>query len=195
MASCVKCGGQLVGVGGAAHPTQECVSCGQVQRPLVLPSGLMPGDCLLYAPGRSWVSWLIAIKTWHRISHVEVYEGVNGSHKAVASRNGIGVNRYSLRMADLAYVLRPTTAPNMVAATEWFERIARGQRYDFAAILRFLWPSDAPDVDLDRQMCSPFGARWYRAAEVPAFASHEDADLIAPFQFLTSPAFTIVWRK
>lgn len=158
------------------------------------PATLCPGDCLLYAPGSSWVSWLIAVKTWHRISHVEVYEGINGVHHSVASRNGIGVNRYQLRTRDLCRVLRPLGPVDMAAGTTWFEKFARHQRYDFPALLRFLWPSERPDYDPERQICSAFAARWYRAAGVRAFAPHEDADLIAPFQFVTSPAFEEVWR-
>lgn len=158
------------------------------------PDILRPGDCLLYGPS-GLIGWLIAIKTWHRVSHVEIYEGVNGTHKSVASRDGIGVNRYTLRTDGLVRVLRPIDTPQVAIAAEWFERIARGQRYDFRALLRFLWPSEKPDYDPDRQICSAFAARWYRAAGVRAFADHEDADLIAPFQFGTSPAFTEVWRK
>lgn len=193
---CVKCGGRLVGVGASEHPTQECVDCGQAQRPLLIPHELMPGDCLLYAPGKSWVSWLIAIKSWHRIAHVEVYEGVNGSHKAIASRNGIGVNRYTLRTDDLCMVLRPNQPMDLVAATAWFERIARGQKYDFRAILNFLWPrkTDA-DADMDRQICSALAARYYRAAKLKAFSDTEDADKIAPFQFAVSPAFDVLLRR
>ena len=155
---------------------------------------LRPGDCLLYGP-RGLFGWLIAIKTWHRISHVEIYEGVNGTHKVLASRDGLGVNRYTLRVDGLIWVLRPKAAVNLAAATAWFERVARGQRYDVDAILRFLWPSDGkPDKDPDRQICSAFAVRWYEQAGVDAFSTREDADLIAPFQFNVSPAFDELWR-
>ena len=157
------------------------------------PAILRPADCLLYGP-RGIVGWLIALKTWHRISHTEVYEGVNGTHKSVASRDGLGVNRYTLRTADLVMVLRPNMPFRQDLATEWFERIARGQRYDFKAILRFLWPSNKPDSDLDRQICSAFAARYYRAGGLQAFSDTEDADKIAPFQFAVSPVFDVVWR-
>lgn len=36
--------------------------------------------------------------------------------------------------------------------------------------------------------------RWYEQAGVRAFATREDADLIAPFQFDVSPAFEQIWR-
>jgi hypothetical protein len=155
------------------------------------PSILLPGDCLLYGP-RGWVGWLIAIKTWHRIAHVEIYEGDGFS---VASRDGLGVNRYRLRTSELIRVLRPRVQPDVAAATVWFEKVARGQKYDFDALIKFLWPSEGkPDKDPDRQICSALGVRWYEHAGVDAFSDREDADLIAPFQFDVSPAFTEVWR-
>jgi hypothetical protein len=50
------------------------------------------------------------------------------------------------------------------------------------------------DADMERQICSSFAARWYRAAGVKAFNDAEDADKIAPFQFAVSPAFDVIWR-
>ncbi len=158
------------------------------------PTILKPGDCLLYGP-RGVVGWLIAMKTWHRIAHVEVFEGViDGVPMSVASRDGIGCNRYVLRTSELVRVLRPNQPVDLAAATAWFERVARGQRYDFRAILRFLWPSDSPDADPNRQICSAFSTRWYRAGGLRVFSAGEDADRIAPFQFDTSPALDEVWR-
>src|SRR5690242_9240288 len=65
---------------------------------------LLPGDVLLYKP-TSIYGLIIWAKTWHRISHVEVYDGDGYSW---ASRDGIGFNRYPLRIGQLAKVLRPT---------------------------------------------------------------------------------------
>lgn len=61
------------------------------------------GDILLYPP-RSFFGRLIAIKTWHKIAHVEIYAG---DGQSVASRDGIGVNLYPARLDDVKHVLRP----------------------------------------------------------------------------------------
>lgn len=160
-------------------------------------SMLRPGDALLYAP-RGVVGFLINLKGWwHGVAHCEGFEGViDGVPYCVASRNGIGVNRYQLRTDDLAFVLRPTEAFDLAKATEWFERIARGQRYDWRAIWRFLKPGDeTADYDPNRQICSAYLTRWYRSGGLKVFSTFEDADRIHPFQFLTSPALDhIVWR-
>lgn len=149
---------------------------------------LRPGDCLLYRP-HGIIGWVIAIKTWHLVAHVEVYEGDGFS---LASRDGIGCNRYRLRTAELCRVLRPTGRIDMASGVAWFEKVARGQKYDFAALARFLWPGGT-DTDRDRQICSSFAARFYRAAGYPLFAATEDADRIAPFQFAVTPLLDDVW--
>jgi len=160
-------------------------------------SMLQPGDALLYAP-RGIVGFLINLKGWwHGVAHCEMYEGcIGGIHYALASRNGIGVNRYQFRAADLAYVLRPTEAFDLQQAVEWFERIARGQRYDWMAIWRFLKPGDeTADYDPNRQICSAMLCRLYRSGGLRVFSTFEDADRIHPFQFLTSPMLDhVVWR-
>lgn len=151
---------------------------------------LRAGDCLLYRP-TGWVGWLIALKTWHRVAHVEIYDS-DGS--ALASRDGIGVNRYTVRVGELCRILRPTDPARLdwPKAVAWFERCARGQRYDFKALLRYLVPGYV-DPDLDRMICSALAVRLYRAGGYPVFAPGEDADRIAPAQFLLSPTLTEVW--
>lgn len=161
------------------------------------PSILRPGDCLLYGP-RGVVGFLINLKGWwHGVSHCEMYEGcIDGVHYALASRDSIGVNRYQLRTDNLAFVLRPTEPFNLDVAVEWFERVARGQRYDWTAIWRFLKPGDeTSDYDPNRQICSAFLTRLYRAGGLRVFSTFEDANRVHPFQFLTSPMLDhIVWR-
>ena len=152
------------------------------------PSILRPGDHLLYRPGGFW-GWLIAIKTVRLVSHVEVYEGDGYS---VASREGSGVNRYALRTKGLAYVLRPSGPIDLAAATAWFERNARGQRYDWKALFRYLWPRTT-DTDTDRMICSAMVTRYDRAGRFHPVSPDADADLISPGSFLDSPAFTKVW--
>jgi hypothetical protein len=64
---------------------------------------LKPGDVLLYKP-KGLFGWLIRVKTWHKIAHVECYVGDGLS---VASRDGKGVGKYPLRSSELAVVCRP----------------------------------------------------------------------------------------
>ena len=47
-------------------------------------SVLLPGDVMLYRPSGVF-GWLIRVKTWHPISHVEVH---CGGGQSFASRDG-----------------------------------------------------------------------------------------------------------
>ena len=57
---------------------------------------LEPGDILLYG-GRGLVDRLIQFRTWSDVSHIEIYVGEG---RSVASRNGIGVGKYPLRLPE-----------------------------------------------------------------------------------------------
>lgn len=154
---------------------------------------LRPGDCLLYFSRHSLMDWCVAIKTWNLVSHVEIYRGEGMS---VASRNGIGVNLYNLRRDGLAYVLRPREDSGPLDVTKsqsWFFRTAQGQGYDWLGLLCFTLAvhQGAPD----KMFCSEFATRWYRAGGFRPFAEAYDADLVAPAQFLQSPAFEPVWKS
>jgi hypothetical protein len=142
-------------------------------------SKLVPGDVLLYYTN-SVFGILISIKTWHPVSHVEVFIG-NGL--SVASRDGKGVNFYPLR-TDIKYVLRPIKQIDLATGMNWFDRV-KGQKYDWLGLLRFSWRSRYIPVDPDnRQFCSEFATRFLRKSNLPVF-KNEDADAIAPCQFLT----------
>jgi hypothetical protein len=68
----------------------------------------------------------------------------------------------------------------------WFWNTAIGQRYDYWGLLRFAWRSDVvPDAKDNRMFCSEFLTRFYRKGGLTIFGN-EDADAIAPFQFLTT---------
>lgn len=142
---------------------------------------LKPGDLLLYGAS-GWVGWVIAVKTWHKVSHCEVYVG-NG--QSVASRDGIGVGRYPLRTEGLLYVLRPTQPLDQASALAWFQTVD-GQRYDWLGLFRFF---TLGKQSTDKQFCSEFATRFYRHGGLEPFTPLEDADLIAPATFLLSPAF------
>lgn len=114
---------------------------------------------------------------------------------SVASRNGLGVNLYPFRRDGLAYVLRPleTYGPLSVDnAQSWFFRKAQGQSYDWLGLMCFTLA--VKQGSPDKMFCSEFAARWYRAGGLRPFAEDYDADLIAPAQFLQSPAFEPVWK-
>jgi len=138
---------------------------------------LQPGDVLLYGPtgifGR-----LIALKTWHSLSHCEVFIG---GGQSAASRDGLGVAIYPARLHDAKHALRPTTSFNLPRALAWFTVHAKGQPYGWLDLLAFLGVSK----DMPGMVCSSFATQFLRAGGVPVFRD-EPANKIAPFQFVTS---------
>lgn len=150
---------------------------------------LLPGDHLLYGPKPgSFFGAVIAVKTWHGIAHCELY---TGKGRSVASRDGIGVGAYPLRLEQLAYVLRPVDPPDWFAFWKWFYTV-NGQGYDWFGLLRFVWTKGISTGNNQKQFCSEFLCRAGRALGLRVFAVTEDADAIAPATFLTSAGLTIV---
>lgn len=151
-------------------------------------SRLKPGDCLLYkAKKHSLFGTIIKFKGWHDISHVEIY---TGKGKSAASRDGLGVGLYEWRDSELVYVLRPSLPLDWAAFWRWFKTVD-GQKYDWVGLLRFGWFKSIGTGNDAKQFCSEFAARGYRELKARVFADSEDADAIAPFQFLTSPNLEI----
>lgn len=150
---------------------------------------LKPGDCLLYSPKKSSVfGWLISIKTWHRISHCECYIGDGYS---AASRDGMGVNVYPVRLEGLNKVYRPKAEYkfSLAKAIQWFLLEAKGQKYDWIGLLRFTWGQPYVNgAKNNRQFCSEFLTRFYRAGGLDPF-NDEDADAVPPYLFSISPVF------
>src|SRR5712691_10513799 len=136
---------------------------------------LQPGDLMAYKPS-GFFGWLIRIKTWHSVSHVETYVGNEWS---IASRDGKGVDKYPVRMEGLYGIYRPIAMLDLSKGLEWFERRARGQCYDWKGILGFT--TIVPGGDRTKMFCSEFCTRLYRAMGVEPFQKGEDADKIAPF--------------
>lgn len=135
---------------------------------------LKPGDCLLYKPKGAFGK-LIALKTWHSISHVEVY---NGNSQSWASRDGKGVNLYPLRETELAYVLRPTVALNLLGGRQYATSMI-GTPYGWLDLLAFI------NVSKDSKgiVCSPFATAFYRACGWSIFPT-DPVNKVAPFMFL-----------
>ena len=171
-----------------------------MKSPPVTPLPLLPGDCLLYAPPPwSWTPWkvggwlvgkAIAIKTWNAVTHCEAYSGQGTS---VASRDGIGVGTYPLRLKGLVTILRPTEPFDLTKAHAWFATVD-GQGYDWTGLLRFvMWGGRSTrDDQPSKQFCSEFLTRWYRRGGLPLFGS-ADADMIAPAQMLMNDILTPLW--
>lgn len=135
---------------------------------------LLPGDVLLYRPV-SFFGAIIAMHTWHRVSHVEVYLGHGLSS---ASRDGLGVNIYPVRLSQLAYVLRPTVPVDAAALVSYTESW-RGTPYGWRQLLDYFGISTSSRGII----CSPWATLVLRRAGVNIFPA-DDPRYIAPFQFL-----------
>lgn len=155
---------------------------------------LQPGDHLLYK-AKGLFGWIISIKTWSDVAHIEVYMGdFGGGPTSFASRDGKGVSAYPLRRSELVYVLRPNAPLNLIKGTQWFMNTAQGQKYDWLGLLRFAWRAKVvPEKYNNKMFCSEFVTRFDRHCEFDPFNGY-DADAIAPSEFLKSNAFDIVWR-
>lgn len=140
---------------------------------------LLSGDCLLYSPSGAF-GWIIKFKTWHAISHVEVYDGLG---KSWASRDGKGVNLYPYRDSEFAMALRPTQPFDMEKARAW-AKTQVGTPYGWGDLLEFVGVTH----DFKGIVCSPFATLFYRSGGFDPFDG-EDAAKIAPFEFSTTSAF------
>lgn len=157
---------------------------------------LQPGDTLLYNTPGDFVDWVIRVKTWSPAAHIEVYVGDGCS---VASRNGIGVNRYSLRGEGLVAVLRPAVPVDVARGMAWFyakgpngERPPCGQGYDFKGLMCFALA--AKQGSPNKMFCSEFARNWYRSTSWDPFHPDWNSDKIAPGTFLIIPSFNHVYR-
>lgn len=146
---------------------------------------VQPADCLVYRPS-SLFGWVIAVKTWTKVSHVEAYFGRGWS---LGARED-GVNYYRFRQDHLCRILRPTMPFDMPQAMGWFGSVIH-QKYDYLGLLCFTLA--VRQGAQNKMFCSEWLTRWYRAGSFEAFSPEYDADHIAPAQFLQSPHFKIVW--
>jgi hypothetical protein len=149
---------------------------------------LRPGDVLLYRPC-SLFGYLICIKTFSDVSHCEVYLG---DGKSGASRDGIGVNTYDLRVAQLACVLRPFRYFKRAEAVQWHNTVV-GEKYDWLGLLGFVnvdWlvgHRRFVEWKRDRMFCSVYVTRMMRAGGIDLFGRAWDADKTAPGTLKASP--------
>ena len=152
------------------------------------PDTLVPGDCLLYQ-GSSLFSWLIRVKTWSYISHVEVFIG---NERALASRDGEGVSNYHLRLEGLVEVLRPTDAFDLDAGIAWYGTV-KGRPYDWRQLFTFLKAGRRQLENEEAFFCSEFANAFYRKCGLFAFSRTYPSTAVAPGMFRASPHFEVVW--
>lgn len=125
-------------------------------------------------------------------AHVEIYEG-NG--QSLASRNGVGVNRYPFRAEGLMAVLVPktildTTNDFIDRFTAWFETV-KGDAYDWNGLAGFA--VDSVKQQKDHWFCSAFVAKGCEMAGFPVFNPLWSPSLITPSDFLKSAALRWQW--
>jgi hypothetical protein len=154
---------------------------------------LRPGDHLLYSPC-DWAGRITSFKTWSPAVHIEIYIG-NG--QSVASRNGLGVNRYPLRTAQLVAVLRPNASLDMARAMAWFSEPfqaycsmgVQGRPYGWATLARFY------NIHLNSVgwICSEFAAMFDVAGGFHPFADAYCSGSIDPGDYFISPKFDWIW--
>ena len=152
---------------------------------------LAPGDVLLYR-GRSVWSWLIRVKTWAPVSHVELVARAEDGHLvSLASRDGQGVGTYRpIRIPDLYAVLRPARPLHWEGV--WaYHRMHVGDDYDWWGLLRFFTIGRQSE---HKAFCSEYVTRLLRHGGLDPFAVKYDADLVSPGMFLASPVLDEVWR-
>lgn len=151
------------------------------------PAILQPGDAVLYFR-HSFFDWIIALKTWTKVAHVEIYRG---GQRSYASRNGTGVDVYPLRLDGVAAIVRPKQPLDWLSADIWFEANARGQPYDWRGLLCFLLARRRGERS--KMFCSEFATRFYHAAGFTPFNPRWPADRVPPSFFLVSPTFETIW--
>lgn len=157
------------------------------------PCEILGGDVLCYS-GRGLFSTLIRWKTWAPrplgISHVEM---ANSGSSAFASRDGTGVQTYAIDLNPkrLVAVLRPIY-PLVMEDVRAFHSQCIGQRYDVLGLFRFFTLGKQSH---DKQFCSEYVVRLLRKGGLHPFAAGTDADLVAPWWFMTSTMLTTVWSR
>ena len=147
---------------------------------------LLPGDVLLYR-GRGFWSWAIRVKTWSDVSHCECYIG---GGKSVASRDGVGVGTYPLRLEGLVAVLRPKAPFDLAAALAWHATV-EGQGYDWVGLMNF-YVGKWRGKENGKQFCAEQTTRFQRHGTIEPFHPEFDADCVAPGMFFSSAAYTHV---
>lgn len=153
-------------------------------------STIKPGAFLLYNTPGDLVDEIIT--RTGPAAHVEFYEG-NG--QSLASRNGVGVDRYPYRKEGLIGILYPKTGWNSLddyvkAFTTWFETV-KGDGYDWKGLEGFV--VDSVTQSQAHWFCSAFASKGSEMAGFPLFNPMWSCSLITPSDFFKTPALHWEW--
>lgn len=153
-----------------------------------LKGNIVKGDILMY-DRNGIVNRFIRLKTGSCYSHCEVYVG---NSRTYASRNGIGVDEYELRTDGLVAIYRPLATFYKDSGEEWFQNVARGQKYDWFGLVAF-WFARLQGSKNRKMFCSEFVIRYMRACHVYIFSDEADADAVSPGMITFSNDVKRVW--
>jgi hypothetical protein len=137
---------------------------------------LEPGDILLYG-GNGLVDRLIQFRTWSDVSHIEIYVGEG---RSVASRNGIGVGKYPLRIAGLRRVYRIKLFAGFAQfdfnkSMAWFATVD-GTGYGWFDLARFY----LINIPTKKLICSEFADLFFRNGGLPLFNTNYPEGAVCP---------------
>jgi len=136
---------------------------------------LQPGDILLYGGGL--IGWLIELRTWSDVSHVEIYIG-NG--RSLASR-AHGPREYPMNIMGLRRVIRPVAPFVLSGGLAWFEDIASRLPYGYFDLARF-YLINVPTRGL---ICSEFADLFFRKCLLPLFNPKYPEGAVCPRDYET----------
>lgn len=153
-------------------------------------SSIKPGAVLLYNTPGDLID--VIITRTGPAAHVEFYEG---DGQSLASRNGIGVNRYPFREEGLIGILNPkvqdgTLDAYVKAFTAWFETV-KSDGYDWRGLEGFV--VDSVTQSQGHWFCSAFVAKGSTMAGFPLFNVDWSPSLITPSDFFKTPALKWQW--
>lgn len=149
-----------------------------------------PGDVLLYFVD-GVVDLVIAEKTGKRVGHIEVYIG---DGQSLASRNGLGVNQYPLRLDGLICIRRPKNQTfDLAKGIAWFNSTAKGMKYDFKGLLTFT--SFVKAGEPGAMFCSEFALNFFRACGYEPFNPSQLAVNTSPRDFWISSEFDTTFKE
>jgi hypothetical protein len=146
---------------------------------------LQPGDILLYGDG-SLLSWLIRLRTWSDVSHVEVYIG---GGRVLASR-AQGPREYALRFLGLRRVVRPHVR-DIDGGLNWFCAVASKLPYGFFDLARFY----LIDINTNGLICSEFVDIFFQKCGLMLFNPNYPEGAVCPrdFEILSPSLAKQIW--
>lgn len=151
---------------------------------------LEPGDVLFYSPS-DLIGWIIAVKTWTKISHVEAYIG---SGRCISARPQ-GVNVFGERIDKcLCCVRRPLMTKQFETRKAW-EAVFPflGKPYGWTSFEEFFNPWCRHRHA--SRICSSIVTTYLRGGGCEPFNPDLSADDVSPAQLWQSPNLITIWEK